>query len=144
MNPSNLARPGHAFILINTSEESQMAPSLNAACHCRGRLVHTFSPPPLPCTATRTFGEICYLRFSNRNVLAGADNDELYSSKVTNVSAPVAAFDTAVAALLNATVPPTARRPTRLSGSQHGRGGRRERARDLRRPCRRPAAGAAS
>jgi hypothetical protein len=48
-------------------------------------------------------GDLCYLGFSNHNVLAGADNDELYSSKVTNVSALVAAFDAAVAALLNAT-----------------------------------------
>jgi hypothetical protein len=47
--------------------------------------------------------DLCYLRFSNRNFLARTDNDELYFSKVANVSAPVAAFDAAVAALLNAT-----------------------------------------
>nr|CAB3454530.1 unnamed protein product [Digitaria exilis] len=47
--------------------------------------------------------DLCYLRFSNWDFLAGDENDERYLPKVENVSAPAAAFDAAVGALLNAT-----------------------------------------
>ncbi|RLM86343.1 cysteine-rich receptor-like protein kinase 10 isoform X2 [Panicum miliaceum] len=57
--------------------------------------------------------DLCYLRFSGRDFLAGADNDEMYLLKTENVSAPTAAFDAAVGALLNATAGRAAADPTR-------------------------------
>nr|CAB3458196.1 unnamed protein product [Digitaria exilis] len=47
--------------------------------------------------------DLCYIRFSNWDFLAGDENDERYLPKVVNVSAPAAEFDAAVGALLNAT-----------------------------------------
>ncbi|KAG8099774.1 hypothetical protein GUJ93_ZPchr0013g36650 [Zizania palustris] len=49
------------------------------------------------------FYDLCYLRFSNLDILASAANDILYFRKERNVSAPAAVFDAAVVALLNAT-----------------------------------------
>ncbi|KAK3127254.1 hypothetical protein QOZ80_7AG0570420 [Eleusine coracana subsp. coracana] len=53
--------------------------------------------------AVTIYYDLCYLRFSNRNFLAGDDNDELHFPKRDNVTAPFEVFDAAVAALLNAT-----------------------------------------
>ena len=54
--------------------------------------------------------DLCYLCFSSRDFLTVADdNDEMYLLKTENVSAPAAAFDAAVAALLSATADPTRR-----------------------------------
>nr|CAB3454539.1 unnamed protein product [Digitaria exilis] len=57
--------------------------------------------------------DLCYLRFSSLNFLAGTDNDQMYLEKTENVSAPTAAFDAAVGALLNATAERAAADPIR-------------------------------
>ncbi|TVU38674.1 hypothetical protein EJB05_12058, partial [Eragrostis curvula] len=76
------------------------------ASSCAACAAVAFQDAQQLCAYSKTvtiYYDLCYLRFSDRNFLAGDDNDERYFPKSENVSAPAAAFDAAVAALLNAT-----------------------------------------
>uniref|UniRef100_A0A0D9WZV4 Cysteine-rich receptor-like protein kinase 10 n=1 Tax=Leersia perrieri TaxID=77586 RepID=A0A0D9WZV4_9ORYZ len=77
------------------------------ATDCAGCIATAFQEGQQLCAYAREvaiFYDLCYLRFSDRNFLAAADdNFAAFFPKTRNVSAPAEVFDAAVVALLNAT-----------------------------------------
>lgn len=83
------------------------------ATTCAKSLVVAFQDAQQLCAYSKEvfiYYDLCYLRFSSWNFLAGTDNDH---DKTENVSAPAAAFDAAVGTLLNATADRAAADPIR-------------------------------
>ncbi|KAG2637480.1 hypothetical protein PVAP13_2NG521912 [Panicum virgatum] len=83
---------------------------------CAACLAVAFQDAQQLCAYSREvaiYYDLCYLRFSGRDFLAGAAADEMCLLNTENVNAPTAAFDAAVGALLNATADRAAADPTR-------------------------------